>query len=88
VFKQYREADGRFHFKLVDGDRLLLQGDGFASPRDAGQLVARLKAGEDLLHVAENGRVRLGDDEAGTLGDGVDGDALRSALARFADVAA
>src|SRR5690606_15233862 len=29
-FKQYREADGRFHFKLVDADgRLLLQGEGF-----------------------------------------------------------
>ncbi|HAF55407.1 MAG TPA: tryptophan--tRNA ligase, partial [Thauera sp.] len=45
-FKQYREADGRFHFKLVDADgRLLLQGAGFASPREAGAVVAALKQG-------------------------------------------
>ena len=88
MFKQYREADGRFHFKLVDGDRLLLQGWGFASPRDAGQLVARLKSGDGALQVADDGRVRLGDDEVGTLGTGVDGDALRAALAHFAGDAA
>src|SRR5690606_16788265 len=46
VFKQYREADGRFHFKLVDaGGRELLLSPGFASPREAGQAVAALKAG-------------------------------------------
>ncbi len=44
VFKQYRENDGQFYFKLNDGaGALLLQSDGFASPRDAGQLIARLK---------------------------------------------
>jgi tryptophanyl-tRNA synthetase len=43
VFKQYREADGRFHFKLVDGDRVLLQSAGFESPRDAGQRIAALR---------------------------------------------
>ena len=44
VFKQYREADGRFYFKLVAADgRVLLQGAGFDSGRDAGQWVARLK---------------------------------------------
>jgi tryptophanyl-tRNA synthetase len=43
-FKQYREADGRFHFKLLAGDgRLLLQSEGFASGKEAGQWVARLK---------------------------------------------
>ncbi|HSV80617.1 MAG TPA: tryptophan--tRNA ligase [Ramlibacter sp.] len=43
-FKQYREADGRFYFKFVDGHgRLLLQSEGFDSPREAGQCVARLK---------------------------------------------
>ena len=46
-FKQYREADGRFHFKLLDGEgRLLIQSEGFDSPRDAGQLVAALKQAE------------------------------------------
>ncbi|MBJ7575883.1 tryptophan--tRNA ligase [Luteimonas sp. MC1828] len=88
VFKQYREADGRFHFKLVDGERLLLQGDGFASPRDAGQLVARLKSGDGVLLVADGGRVRLGEVDVGMLGTDVDGDALRAALARFAEDAA
>ncbi|MBO9740044.1 tryptophan--tRNA ligase [Xanthomonas axonopodis pv. begoniae] len=44
VFKQYRESDGQFYFKLNDGTgALLLQSDGFASPRDAGQVIARLK---------------------------------------------
>lgn len=43
-FKQYREADGRFYFKLLAGDgRLLLQSEGFASGKEAGQSVARLK---------------------------------------------
>jgi tryptophanyl-tRNA synthetase len=43
-FKQYREADGRFYFKLNAADgSLLLQSQGFAAGRDAGQWVARLK---------------------------------------------
>jgi tryptophanyl-tRNA synthetase len=46
-FKQYREADGQFYFKLVDGDgRLLLQSRGFASPREAGQAVAGIRNGD------------------------------------------
>jgi tryptophanyl-tRNA synthetase len=45
VFKQYRESDGQFHFKLLDAKgQLLLQGGGFASPRDAAQTIARLQA--------------------------------------------
>ncbi len=43
VFKQYREADGRFHFKLVDGERVLLLSRGFDSPKEAGQRIAALK---------------------------------------------
>jgi tryptophanyl-tRNA synthetase len=44
VFKQYREADGQFYFKLNAADgHLLLQSTGFASGREAGQWVARLK---------------------------------------------
>ncbi|WP_046060494.1 tryptophan--tRNA ligase [Paracidovorax citrulli] len=43
-FKQYREADGRFYFKLVAADgRLLLQSTGFTAPREAGQAIARLQ---------------------------------------------
>lgn len=45
VFKQYREADGLFYFKLVDAHgRLLLQSKGFANPKEAAQTVATLKA--------------------------------------------
>ncbi len=57
VFKQYREADGQFYFKLVDGERLLLQSIGFEAARNAGQLVARLKqeGGIALLHLDGKG---------------------------------
>ena len=43
-FKQYREADGQFHFKLlaVDG-RLLLQSHGFALPKEAALAIAALR---------------------------------------------
>lgn len=44
VFKQYREADGLFYFKLTAHDgRVLLQSQGFASGREAGEWVKRLK---------------------------------------------
>jgi tryptophanyl-tRNA synthetase len=44
VFKQYREADGKFYFKLLSaGGELLLQSQAFEQGRDAGQWVARLK---------------------------------------------
>ena len=43
VLKQYREADGKFYFKLADGDDVLLQSIGFDNPKDAGAWVARLK---------------------------------------------
>jgi tryptophanyl-tRNA synthetase len=51
AFKQYREKDGQFYFKLVDAKgRLLLQSTGFASPRDAGKAIARLQdEGETAL---------------------------------------
>ena len=45
-FKQYREADGLHYFKLVDaGGALLAQSTGFATPQDAGRVVAQLKQG-------------------------------------------
>lgn len=45
IFKQYRAADGLFYFKLTDAKgHVLLQSAGFASPREAGQAVARLKS--------------------------------------------
>ncbi len=46
-FKQYRDTDKRFYFKLLDGDgELLLQSTGFDSPKEAGQLIAVLKTCE------------------------------------------
>jgi tryptophanyl-tRNA synthetase len=86
-FKQYREADGRFHFKLVDGEgRLLLQGEGHESAREAGQLVARLKqaAGEGLREAAEAGALRLGETLVGHLAEGVALEDVAAALAGFA----
>jgi tryptophanyl-tRNA synthetase len=45
VFKQYRESDGQFYFKLQAADgRLMLQSGAFASPKVAGQTVATLLA--------------------------------------------
>jgi tryptophanyl-tRNA synthetase len=70
AFKQYRETDGRFYFKLVEGDRVLLQSAGFDSPRDAGVRIGALKReGFD------------GPDAALFLGEGVEADAVRAALA-------
>lgn len=44
VFKQYREADGLFYFKLSAADgTLLLQSQGFAGGREAGEWVKKLK---------------------------------------------
>ncbi|WBY03246.1 tryptophan--tRNA ligase [Ramlibacter tataouinensis] len=73
-FKQYREADGRHYFKLVDaGGALLLQSSGFASPQDAGRAVARLK---------QEGLAALGG--AAALAEGVSEDQARAALAQLA----
>lgn len=69
VFKQYRETDGRFHFKLVDGERVLLQSRAFDAPRDAGQAIARLRRGE--LAIA---------DAPVTLGADVDAAMVQAAL--------
>ena len=72
VFKQYRDADGKFYFKLVQGERVLLQSVGFASPRDAGQRVAAIKQGE------------VGDAASDfMLGDGVTEDEVNAALSAF-----
>ncbi len=74
-FKQYRESDGRFYFKLLDADgRLLLQSEGFESPKLAGQRIASLRASASLA-----------DAEAGyALGDGVAVLEVEQALAALA----
>jgi tryptophanyl-tRNA synthetase len=77
-FKQYREADGRFYVKLVDAaGKLLLQSDGFESPKDAGQLVRALQAGGAPL----SGLAGL------TLGEGATQEAVNAALEQLRQAA-
>jgi len=73
VFKQYREPDGKFYFKLVEGEHVLLQSAAFDSPKDAGMRIAALKRGEFE-----------GADAQVALGDGVDADTVHAALAALA----
>ncbi|MFE0502293.1 tryptophan--tRNA ligase [Lysobacter soli] len=72
AFKQYREADGRFYFKFVDGDRLLAQSRAFDSARDAGTLISGLKSGASGVDALF---------EASTPADGITEDDVREALA-------
>ncbi|MET0224866.1 MAG: tryptophan--tRNA ligase [Dokdonella sp.] len=53
--KSYREADGKFYFKLTNGDGVvLLQSRAFDSPKDAGRLTAALiEAGDASSTVSE-----------------------------------
>ena len=49
VFKQYRESDGLFYFKLNSAEgKLLLQSTGFTAPKLAGQTIAALQTGGAL----------------------------------------
>ena len=85
AFKQYREADGKFYFKLVDGDRVLLQSVGHESARTAGQWVGRLKQeGGAALHQAEAVAVKFGEELIGHLHEGVELAEIVEALAQFA----
>ena len=44
AFKQFRESDGLHYFKLVDaGGKLLGQSAGYASPREAGEAISKLR---------------------------------------------
>ncbi len=89
-FKQYRENDGRFYFKLVDaGGRLLLQSAGHASARDAGQLIARLKQGAGAGIASEGAReLRFDGVSLGELVEDATIDDVVTALAGFAEDAA
>ncbi|HZH43328.1 MAG TPA: tryptophan--tRNA ligase [Lysobacter sp.] len=89
VFKQYREADGRFYFKLTEGERVLLQSTGSASPREPGQLIARLKReGGTVLAVGDGGMLCADGVAVAALGDGVALDEVIAALARLAEAEA
>ena len=50
AFKQYREQDGKFYFKLLAADgRLLLQSLAFDAPKDAGAAIAQLRHSPQAL---------------------------------------
>ncbi len=79
-FKQYREPDGKFYFKLVAADgRLLLQSKGFDAPKEAGQAIAQLQKGGDALQALAP---RL------TAVEGVQPEDVAAALQALADAAA
>jgi tryptophanyl-tRNA synthetase len=83
-FKQYRERDGRFYFKLLDGDGgLLLQSLGFAAPKAAGELIARLKRG-DVTLLERNGELLLDGAPIATLADARHLDEVHAALVALA----
>ncbi len=85
-FKQYREADGRFYFKLVRGERVLLQSIGFDSPKDAGARIARLKrGGADLLHHVSGEGVHLGEELLGKLAEDAAIEEVLGAVAALAE---
>lgn len=76
TFKQYREADGRFYFKLTDTQgRLLLQSLAFDQGREAGLWVKRLKT---------EGEAALADAPV-EIPEGVDRGEIAAALERFSD---
>ena len=89
-FKQYREADGKFYFKVLAADgRLLLQSLGHDSPRDAGQRIARLKAiGAATLQKVGEGVVHLEGEAMGQLHEGVELAELTEALLALGEEAA
>ena len=60
LFKQYRESDGRFYFKLLDAHaRLLLQSQGFDAPKDAALAIKALQSGGAAALVTMNGMVTV-----------------------------
>ena len=72
-FKQYREKDGHFYFKLVDPQgRVLLQSLGFTSPKEAGLAIGQLQQNDAKAQVELGAQV--------TLGEGVTAAEVRSAL--------
>ena len=61
-FKQYREEDGQFYFKLVGPQgRVLLQSLGFASPKDAGMAIGQLQQNEAKALANLGQQVALGE---------------------------
>ena len=80
AFKQYREKDGRFYFKLLDAEGvLLLQSQGFGSPRDAATAISTLQKEGEAAIAALQGQVQCP--------AGVTPEQLQAALEFFAPTA-
>ena len=80
AFKQYREADGKFYFKLVAADgRLLLQSTGFDTPKEVGQAIAQLQKDSAALPTLAPRLAPV---------DGVDAAEVTAALQALAEAAA
>jgi tryptophanyl-tRNA synthetase len=61
-FKQYREKDGQFYFKLVDPQgRVLLQSLGFASPKEAGLIIGQLQQNDAEILSALGDKLTVGE---------------------------
>jgi len=62
AFKQYREKDGQFYFKLVDPEgRVLLQSLGFALPKEAALVIAQLQQNDAQVLTLLGDKLTLGD---------------------------
>jgi len=58
-FKQYREADGQFHFKMISPEgKLLVQSHGFATPREAATAITSLQQQGAAAWPALQGKVQ------------------------------
>ncbi|QLG88964.1 tryptophan--tRNA ligase [Chitinibacter bivalviorum] len=72
MFKQFRLADGQFYFNFSDAHgRLLLESQGFASGKDAGQWIGKLK---------KEGVTALSNDAPVKLAEGIAQDDVAAAL--------
>jgi tryptophanyl-tRNA synthetase len=77
AFKQYREKDGKFYFKLLDADaRVLLQSQGFDSPREAALTISVLQKEGSAALAALQGKLEAA--------QGISADELDMALQFFA----
>ena len=81
IFKQYRERDGKFHFKLLAaGGRILLQSVGFESPKDAAAAIASLRANPGTALTDLQAQVQRA--------EGATAEEVRSSLQQLHDLAA
>lgn len=90
LFKQYREKDGKFYFKLTTASgRVLLQSVAFDSGRDAGMAIAALKkngieADANIIRITETQTDKA---KSAYLGDGIDLQQVQNALQALIDAA-